>query len=78
MDAQFLKKLKLLIPQYLYKNILLVFSLNFLGTILEIFSISLIPIIVLNILNPSYLEEFSIKYGLTFFSEFIYHDYFNN
>tara|TARA_Y100000294_G_C8561331_1_gene339191 strand:+ start:24 stop:1823 length:1800 start_codon:yes stop_codon:yes gene_type:complete len=67
----FFKKILLLLPKKLYLNVFLIFILNLFGNILEVFGIGMLPILVLNILNPSYLETFVSQYNLTLLQNLI-------
>jgi len=75
MIKHFIQRLFNLVPKNFKKKLIVLFILNLIGNILEIFGISMLPILVLNILNPEYLLNLTNDYEL-FFLDFLFnHEY---
>lgn len=75
MKFSIFKKIYSLVPKHLHNNLIIIFFANFIGNFLEIISISMLPIIVLNILNPIYLIDLIEKNNLNFFLTVIKNEY---
>ena len=68
------KKIFSLVPKHLRNNLVLIFFANFIGTFLEVASISMLPIIVLNILNPTYLIKIVETHNFNLFHNIVNHE----
>lgn len=75
MIKDFFQKIFKLVPKNFQKNLIGLFILNLIGNILEIFGISMLPLLALNILNPEYLFELTKNYELSFLYFLLNHEY---
>jgi ABC-type multidrug transport system fused ATPase/permease subunit len=75
MIKDFIQKIFKLVPKNFQKNLIGLFILNLIGNILEIFGISMLPLLALNILNPEYLFELTKNYELSFLYFLLNHEY---